>query len=432
MQFDFETYGDGVRVTFCHGAGRIVKIPGTIGGLPVRAIGTRAFYGEAMETVRIEVPPEVRRIGPHAFELCISLSELILSEGLLEIGEDAFTATALSHVKIPSTVVKIGVGRELPCHLEIDPRNRFYRSDRYGLFHGRELILADPHDPGNRFIIPEGTESIAHDAFSGLETLEEVHIPASLVEIREGTFSNVKNPFSKNPGIRRIGVAEENPRFFADGPVLYRKDPDGMTLFRYLGRCGTYRIREGVTRIASEAFLRSEIRRVEIPGSVREIGEDAFADCSMTEVCLCGLEICFPQTDTYLLKGLLRQFGVNGKLYDFRFCDRELQSLHVNTDRVRMICSRLEYPVDLAEETAAAFRTILSGHIREIIAMLAKENNTRLLKKLESLGMVTDENADSLIGAASEAASGSAKEVMAELMDYKHRALAPREFDFSL
>jgi hypothetical protein len=431
MQFDFETYGDGVRVTFCHGAGRIVKIPGTIGGLPVRSIGTRAFYGEGMETLRIEVPAGVQRIEPHAFELCISLKELVLPEGLLKIGEGAFVATALSGLKIPSTVVEIDGLEELPCHLEIDPGNRFYHSDGYGLYRGKKLVFVDPDDPRTSFAIPEGTESVAQGAFSGREMLEAIRIPASLVDIPEGTFSNVKNPFSKNTGIRMITVEEGNPRFFADGPALYRKDPGGLTLFRYLGKGGTYRIREGVTRIAKEAFLRAEIRRVEIPGSVRELGGDAFAECTMTEACLAGLEIYFPKMDTYLLKGLLRQFGANGKRYDFSLYDRELQSFHINTDRVRMICGRLEHPVDLPGATAATFRKILAGQICRIITMLAKENDTELLKRLESLGMVTDENVDLLIDAASDAAGTSAKEVLAELMDYKHRALAPHEFDFS-
>jgi hypothetical protein len=122
---------------------------------------------------------------------------------------------------------------------------------------------------------------------------------------------------------------------------------------------------------------------------------------------------------------------VNGKLYDFHLYDQDLLSLHINTDRVRMICGRLENPVDLPEETAAAFRKMISERMTEIVSMLAKENDTKLLKDLELLGMVTDENADALIDAASEAAATSGKEVLAELMDYKHRALAPQAFDFS-
>jgi hypothetical protein len=431
MQFDYETYGDGVRVTFCHGAGRVVKIPGTIGGLPVRSVGTRAFYGEGMETERIEVPPEVRRIEPHAFELCISLSELILPDGLLEIGEGAFVATALVCVKIPSTVMRIGGVREISCRLEIDPANRFYHSDGYGLFRESELISAEPGDTRKFYRIPDGTVSIAPDAFAGQEELEEVVIPASLVRIEEGTFSNAKNPFSKSGGIRTIRVEMGNPRFAVEGQALYRNDPEGLTLFRYTGTCDTYRIREGVRRIAGEAFLRAEIRRVELPESVKEIGADAFAGCTLTEAEAPGLKIRFPRTDTYLLKGLLRQFGVNGKLYDFHLYDQDLLSLHINTDRVRMICGRLENPVDLPGETAAAFRKMISERMTEIVSMLAKENDTKLLKDLELLGMVTDENADALIDAASEAAETSGKEVLAELMDYKHRALAPKAFDFS-
>lgn len=436
MQFDFETCDDGVRLTFCHEPGRVVKLPGTIGGLPVRSIGTRAFYGEGMEIERVEVPPGVRRIEPHAFELCISMKELILPDGLLEIGEGAFIATALDRVKIPASVVRIEGVREIPCRLEIDPDNPFYRSDGYGLFRGQELVSVEAADQRSVYEIPEGTESIAPDAFSDQEELTELSIPASLTGISEGTFSNAKNPFSKRTGIIRIRVEEGNPRFFTDRAALYRRDmdpekPDGLTLFRFLGKCDTYRISGHVTRIAKEAFLRAKIRRVEIPGSVKEIGEDAFAECQMTEARLGDLEICFPKTDTYLLKGLLKQFGANGKLYDFSVCDQELLSFHINTDRVRMMCNRLEYPVDLAEENAAAFRKRIFERMNEIVAMLAKENDTGLLKRLESLGMVTQENVDGLIDAASKAAGTSTREVLAELMDFKHRALAPQEFDFS-
>lgn len=439
MRFDFETYRDGVRVTFCHDPGRVVRIPGTIGGLPVRSVGTRAFYGEAMQTERIEVPPEVRVIEPHAFELCISLRELVLREGLVRIGAGAFLATALEKIRIPSTVKTIDGVRELPCRLEVDPDNPYYHSDGYGLFRGSCLISVEQTDARPSYAIPEGTRAVAPDAFSGQEDLEELSLPASLVQIPEGTLSNVTNPFSKRPGICRVHVAEDNPAFFTWDDTLYERgafsgdgSAEGDVLFRFLGERDTYRVRSGVRRIAKEAFLRSRIREAVIPEEVSEIGEDAFAECTVTEVTLHDLKLRFPRSDTYLLKGLQKQFGANGKLYDFTFCDQSLIDRHINTDRVRMMCSRLEYPVDLSDETAASFRKILSGHMEEIVGLLAKENDTELLKMLESLGMVTDANIDRLIDRASSMKGTSGKEVLAELMDYKNRALNVREFDFSL
>ncbi|MGI6117769.1 MAG: leucine-rich repeat protein [Bilifractor sp.] len=435
QRFDYETFEDGIRLTGYHGAGRFVKIPGTIGGLPVRSVGTRAFYGSGMEIEKIEVPPEVRIIEAHAFELCISLRELCLSDGLERIGEGALAATAVKELRIPAGVREIEGVRELPCRLEIDPGNPYFSSDGYGLYREDTLISTDPEDHRTSYAVREGTRKIAPDALAGQEFLEETEIPASLTGIPEGAFSTVRNPFSGHGGLRNISVSRQNPSFFSDGTALFRKpdrEPDrGLTLMKYFGRNERYEIGDSVGRIAREAFLLSPVKKVVIPESVQSIGPDAFADSALCETVLHGRIICFPQSDSYLLKTLLKQFGAGGRLYDFSESDRILLSRHINPDRVRMMCARLEYPTALTDENRTKFRSAISEKLPEIIAMIAKSNDTELLKQLEKLDFITGERIDRLIDIAGDVRTGR-KEVLAELMDFKNRSLGNSEFDFSL
>ena len=51
----------------------------------------------------------MRKIGARAFEKCPMLSEVVLNDGLVEIGDDAFADTPyLRSVYVPSTVRRIG------------------------------------------------------------------------------------------------------------------------------------------------------------------------------------------------------------------------------------------------------------------------------------------------------------------------------------
>ena len=455
-EFDYVTCADGLRVTSYHGDAACVEIPDEIGGLPVRAVGTHAFYEDGLFIERIHVPGTVRVIEPAAFELCLSLTKLVLEEGVEQIGAGAFHATGLEEVFIPASVRQIDDIAGAGCSLLIDECNPVYTSDGFGIYREQALVCVNGSRAPVFYEIPEGTKAVAEDVFLDSELLEQVKLPASLAELPEGVLVNIHDPFSLHRGIHQIQVSGNNPVFFTDHCTLYRRAGHGrLELVRYFGGEQAAEISGQTVRICREAFFRSGVRRVIIPASVKEIGADAFLENPLEEAVFQDGTVFFPQSDSYLLKNLLKQFGQNGKLYDFSTYDEILQEKHLNLNRVRMACSRLEYGTGLSGGSHALLWASLLGRMEEVIQMIAEQNDLSLLERLAGQGFLTDQNIDRLIRAAngektepypfrrlngkvqrSGQSDGTGSEVhretLAWLMDYKNRHLKTETFDFSL
>jgi hypothetical protein len=87
-------------------SGGAVSIPGTISGLPVAAIGSRAFIYNSILT-SVTIPDSVTSIGDYAFALCSNLTNVMIGNGVTWIGVYAFEECGLSSVTIPSSVTSI-------------------------------------------------------------------------------------------------------------------------------------------------------------------------------------------------------------------------------------------------------------------------------------------------------------------------------------
>jgi hypothetical protein len=68
-----------------------VVIPAEIDGLPVTAIGDRAFLGE-MRIRTVVIPDTVTWIGERAFSMCADLESIEIPESVTHIGDSAFRA----------------------------------------------------------------------------------------------------------------------------------------------------------------------------------------------------------------------------------------------------------------------------------------------------------------------------------------------------
>ena len=113
------------------------------------------------DVTRVVVPGSVAVLPDEAFCDNHSLEEVVLDEGVVEVGEWAFyKCVSLWRVHLPSTILRIG-------------------DDAFsGCTSLRELNL------------PEGITEIGPAAFVHLSSLERVCLPSTLSVIRRGTFSN--------------------------------------------------------------------------------------------------------------------------------------------------------------------------------------------------------------------------------------------------
>jgi len=81
--------GDGVVIDKYLGKEKIVVIPATIQGFPVREIGERVFE-RTYDVISVTIPEGVTKIGKVAFLGCFYLASLTLPSSLRYIGEEAF------------------------------------------------------------------------------------------------------------------------------------------------------------------------------------------------------------------------------------------------------------------------------------------------------------------------------------------------------
>lgn len=130
---------------------------------------------------KITIPGTVKIIDDSAFASS-GLNEVELSNGITEIGEEAFTFCQLKEVTVPGTVKQIGkkafsYNWTTLKKVVIEP--------------GVEIIGQEAF-AGNRMleevIIPDSVITIEDKAFSGSENLKKIEIPNRIEEIRDKIF----------------------------------------------------------------------------------------------------------------------------------------------------------------------------------------------------------------------------------------------------
>ncbi len=238
-----------------------ISIPAEIDGYPVTKIGEAAFSEHGFEIESIEVPETVKIIGDYAFKMCMSLAELILHEGLVEIGKGVLDVTSMTKIHIPSTVKHMARPYELGEFLwDIDERNPFYHTDGYGLYYIREHSgICNPAGVDN-FCAAAGEDSLYAAA---------------------GTDN-----FCAAAGADSFCTAEEANDFCCAGAE--KNGYKVLTAIQKQDERIEYEVEEGTTEIGCNAFEgQMHLQKVILPETVAVVGEDAFESCqNLKEVTL--------------------------------------------------------------------------------------------------------------------------------------------------
>lgn len=236
---DFAYTADGGEVTITDyvGTSEHVLIPDTIDGLPVTALGHRAFYEKTVTTVvvpdsvteigaacfsgdnylvSLKLPDGLKRLPPASLESCMRLYDFDLPQSLEKIYSSVFEFNYyLTHLTLPSSLTEIEqlnfIGLYGLQSLTLAEDNAAFRIDETNgllmtadgtrLLHcfsdivpAEEIILpegvkiVDPfafhydYDV-KRIVLPEGVETIGAMAFAMCPNLTEIVIPASVTNI---------------------------------------------------------------------------------------------------------------------------------------------------------------------------------------------------------------------------------------------------------
>lgn len=249
----------------------MLKIPSQIDGRPVVEIGAEAFSENGALLSKIEVPSSVRRIGKGAFKMCMSLTELILHEGLEEIGAEALFLTPLTEVVLPDTVCRMECPWELSSiRFSISEKNPSFFTDGFCLYEkgdgtGRKLLAAFSESKLTHYCVPEGTTVIGEGAFAGSETLQRIEMPLSVHTIEATAFEGCQ--LLEDVQIPDAAVSQ-NPEYEENQGGFFKEQ-----------RSGNMNNLQGLRVIGENAFSHCiSLRCFHLPSTVEEIGRLALSD----------------------------------------------------------------------------------------------------------------------------------------------------------
>lgn len=190
----------------CKGPGATLCIPDELGGCELVALEEGAC-SHLMRVASIQLPQNLKRIAPHAFEGCLALASVQLPDALEEIGNEAFLlCPSLQSVHIPVGVRHIGARlagarsaarRAQQARIEIDSRNTYLHVDVHGMVYERVpggLVLVDGSAYSKSVLIVDTqTLAIGVSAFAQNDNIVEALLPEGLIEIGESAFRGCRN-----------------------------------------------------------------------------------------------------------------------------------------------------------------------------------------------------------------------------------------------
>ncbi|MDR1331989.1 MAG: leucine-rich repeat protein [Tannerella sp.] len=178
------------------------------------------------------------------YSLRESISTAVIESGVTGISSGTFSGCGnLTSVTIPSSVTNIG---------------KFAFSGCYSL---------------TSIELPNSLESIGTYAFNYCRNLTSIEIPASVTSIESAAFVFCSS-------LSAISVNPANAYYLSEEGILYNKTKTELHTFPG-GKSGTFSIPGSVTDIGDQAFSYcAGLTSVEIPNSVTSIGESAFSLCT--------------------------------------------------------------------------------------------------------------------------------------------------------
>ena len=261
-------------ITGYKGGAASIRVPATIDGYTVIAIGKNAFENNKV-IGSVVVSDTITSIGERAFYNCTNLYLLELPDCVTEIGASAFAYSSISSILLPKDLEKIGNQAFLGCSeltsltipkLVTEMGTPTSWGDGTGALHGSYI---------EEVIFEEGIQTIPSYAARKDSYLHSVSIPNTVRAINNGAFEDC-------PGINEIAipnsVTEIGDSAFAYCYALKQIDlPDSVTrigalVFAYSGLT-SLQLPQYIEKIGNQAFLGSEeLKSLTIPKTVTEMG----------------------------------------------------------------------------------------------------------------------------------------------------------------
>jgi len=239
----------------------------------------------------------------------------VVPDGVETIADGAFASCdSLSSVKLPAGLRAIGQNALPPKLTNAESVAKFYRViDGVQFSFDGKTLQSCPRAKTGDYVVPDGVETIADDAFNGCRSLHKITLadglksigarafancsslqtivlPSSLQSVGRNAFSGCISlqPFAIPAGLKTIEYNAFEGRFLASTGSISRSRQDDRVRFSADGKtllsaCGlsTYVVPDEVVTIADGAFegCRS-LETITFGAGLRSVGYRAFAGCS--------------------------------------------------------------------------------------------------------------------------------------------------------
>lgn len=221
-------------------------------------------------------------------------NKIVIEEGITSIGESAFDSAPVSSVTMPSTLESIGTRAFYNCLgiQALDFPDSLKEIGDYA-FSGLGLI--------ETIELPEGLMYIGTGAFGFNQSLSEVSIPGSVKQIGSQAFMDCPNlsTIEINEGVEIIGKEAFScspNNFYANQALTSMELPEsikevGEAAFKNCTNLETINLPDELNTIGSEAFSNTAVKSIDFPASLHFMGTSAFSECTSLETVAINQEL---------------------------------------------------------------------------------------------------------------------------------------------
>lgn len=224
------------------------------------------LYPALKEDTTFTVPNRVTSIDSYAMNNLQYLENLVLPNGLKEIGEYCCEGSSIRSVSLPNNLTKLDHGIFNKTRLEsvVIPKT----VTQIGA-----LVFAGT--PLEEVVIPDTVKSLGVSVFMNCDKLKSITIGSGLESIGGNCFYGLS-------ALETFRISEENQNFKSVKGMLLSKD--GSKLIQYAATGNTeFVLPEGVTVIEASACYGMPFNKIIIPDTVVSIGDKAFENCTKAE-----------------------------------------------------------------------------------------------------------------------------------------------------
>lgn len=279
-KYQYEVRGKRAYILRYSGTEQIVRVPSSLGGVPVEGIAVAAFRGNR-HVAEITVAEGIRTIGEEAFADCKQLISVKLPDSLVLLGRGCFDGCGwLSRLTLPF----LGLSRnETTCNSHISV-----------LFGAREFVTAEvlkrEHGkaefavflPRLTYLEITSQDTLPRGAATGLNHLETV-VLGRVNTVGAGAFENCKNLTSVTMSDDVVCVeadAFKNCRSLSSLRLSKELGSIGDCAFCGCGALIHVDFGSKLYSIGEKCFEKSGLVSVVLPASLMYLGAGAFSKCT--------------------------------------------------------------------------------------------------------------------------------------------------------